>query len=407
METLVRAVEAWPGSGNADGGGVALFTWGGAINDVPVTDTAFPHRNALFLVSMDTSWSTADGPATIRENLRWLDTLYAETGEFATSAAYANFADPDLADWRSAYYGPNLPRLEAVKRRYDPDRFFRYGQALEGETVNQPAAIRRSDPMTHQTAEAPVAGVSDTDTAAQYLARARALAPQLRARSAEIEASRRAAGRCGGAAAEHRRVPHGLQPSLGRPELSSAEQTEVIEAISYGDASARWCAMIGMDTGLYASFLDEADVKEMYPSLDMITAGLLFPVGKAEILPGGYRLSGRWQFGSGITHSDWVVSGAFLYRDGSPYPSKADHDSRLFLVPRSEVEIIDTWHTTGLAGQRQLRLRNLRCVRARRPEHRLRCGPQRLRSACPAGGSHAQHAGGGARRDPRGARLRA
>ena len=130
VETLVRAVEAWPGSGNTDGGGVALFTWGGAINDVPATDTAFPHRNALFLVSMDTSWSTADALATIRENLRWLDALYAETGEFATSAAYANFADPDLADWRSAYYGPNLPRLETVKRRYDPDRFFRYGQAL-------------------------------------------------------------------------------------------------------------------------------------------------------------------------------------------------------------------------------------------------------------------------------------
>jgi alkylation response protein AidB-like acyl-CoA dehydrogenase len=189
-----------------------------------------------------------------------------------------------------------------------------------------------------------------TADAAAILSRARALAPQLRARSAEIE--------------QHRRLPAdvvellrdtgvfrmGFSRRWGGPELTSAQQTEVIEALAYGDASAGWCAMIGMDTGLYASFLDEADVKEMFPSLDMITAGLLFPVGRAEIVPGGYRLTGRWQFGSGITHSDWVVSGAFLYRDGAPYPGPGDHDSRLFLVPRAQVEVIDTWHTTGLAG---------------------------------------------------------
>lgn len=130
VEAAVKAVETWPGSGNPDGGGIALFAWGGAINRVPVHDTAFPHRDALFLVSMDTSWSMQDCPATIRENLRWLDGLYEDMADFATGAAYANFADPDLQDWRSAYYGPNLARLEAVKRRYDPDRFFSYGQAV-------------------------------------------------------------------------------------------------------------------------------------------------------------------------------------------------------------------------------------------------------------------------------------
>ena len=130
VTAAVKAVEAWPGAGNPDGAGFALFTWGGAINRIPVPDTAFPHRNAQFLVSMDTSWSTTDTPETVRENLRWLDRLHEDMGEFATDASYANFADPDLPDWRSAYYGPNLARLEAVKRRYDPDRFFSYGQAV-------------------------------------------------------------------------------------------------------------------------------------------------------------------------------------------------------------------------------------------------------------------------------------
>lgn len=202
--------------------------------------------------------------------------------------------------------------------------------------------------MNDQTAEAAAGGAPQT--AAQILARAQAVAPLLRARSEEIEQNRRLPADVVELLRGTGVFRMGFSRRWGGPELSSAEQTEVVEALSYGDASAGWCAMIGMDTGLYASFLDEADVKEMFPSLDMITAGLLFPVGRAEIVPGGYRLTGRWQFGSGITHSDWVVSGAFLYRDGTPYPSEADHDSRLFLVPRAQVDVVDTWHTTGLAG---------------------------------------------------------
>ncbi|MER5866251.1 hypothetical protein [Kitasatospora sp. NPDC002040] len=144
----------------------------------------------------------------------------------------------------------------------------------------------------------------------------------------------------------------GFARSRGGPELNSIEQTEVIEALSYGDAAAGWCAMIGSDSGLYAQFLDEPVAKEMFTSLDMVTAGLLFPVGRADRVSGGYRLTGRWPFGSGITHADWVISGAFVHLDGQPEPGAngEPHDSKLFIVPRTDVEVIDTWHTTGLAG---------------------------------------------------------
>lgn len=130
LEALVRAVDKWPGSGNPDGAGAALFAWGGAIGRVPVTDTAFPHRDTKFLLSLDTSWDERDAPDVVRANLDWLHALHAETGEFAPDASYVNFADPDLEDWRGAYYGPNAARLAEVKRRYDPDRFFAFPQAL-------------------------------------------------------------------------------------------------------------------------------------------------------------------------------------------------------------------------------------------------------------------------------------
>jgi hypothetical protein len=130
LRTMVDAVRAWPGSADPDGAGVALFTWGGVINDIPVSDTAFPHRDTLFLVSMDTAWQADEPPEVVGANLGWLTALHQAMGDFAGDASYLNFTDPDLDDWRTAYHGPNAGRLEQVKRRYDPDRVFSFAQAI-------------------------------------------------------------------------------------------------------------------------------------------------------------------------------------------------------------------------------------------------------------------------------------
>lgn len=119
-----------PGSGNPDGCGLALYTWGGAINRVAPADTAFVHRDARFLVSMDTSWTGEDGPDTVEANLHWLAGLQEEVAPYVGRGAYQNFIDPDLPDWRTAYYGANYPRLVEIKKRVDPDGFFTFGQAI-------------------------------------------------------------------------------------------------------------------------------------------------------------------------------------------------------------------------------------------------------------------------------------
>ncbi|TDU74549.1 FAD-binding oxidoreductase [Streptomyces sp. KS 21] len=119
-----------PGSRNPDGCGLALYTWGGAINRVAPADTAFVHRDARFLVSMDTSWTEEDGPDTVEANLHWLAGLQEEVAPYAGRGAYQNFIDPDLPDWRTAYYGANYLRLVEIKKRVDPDGFFTFGQAI-------------------------------------------------------------------------------------------------------------------------------------------------------------------------------------------------------------------------------------------------------------------------------------
>jgi FAD/FMN-containing dehydrogenase len=130
IEAMLALVDRWPGSGNPDGAGAALFSWGGAANRVAVSETAFPHRDAMFMLSMDTSWMAADPASTVERNLAWLASLGEALAPFGTGRSYLNFTDPDLESWRTAYHGANYPRLVEVKRRYDPDRFFTFTQGV-------------------------------------------------------------------------------------------------------------------------------------------------------------------------------------------------------------------------------------------------------------------------------------
>ena len=67
-------------------------------------------------------------------NLAYYQTLMAGLREamtpYVTGGAYQNFVDPDLPDWRTAYYGANYPRLVEIKNRYDPDNLFQVNQNI-------------------------------------------------------------------------------------------------------------------------------------------------------------------------------------------------------------------------------------------------------------------------------------
>ncbi|MFJ6675686.1 acyl-CoA dehydrogenase family protein [Actinosynnema sp. NPDC091369] len=189
------------------------------------------------------------------------------------------------------------------------------------------------------------------DTAAKILAAVEAIAPRLRARSAGIEANRRLPDDVVELVRGAGVFRMAFGPEFGGPGLTAVEQTRVLEALSYGDTSVGWCAMVGIDSGLFANYLSESAVREMYPRLDMSAAGMLAPLGRADRVPGGYRLAGRWSFGSGITHADWVFAGAHTWTDGAKDLSASGKPNwRIMMVRPVDVELIDTWHTTGLAG---------------------------------------------------------
>jgi FAD/FMN-containing dehydrogenase len=121
----------WPGSGNEDGAGFAMFALGGEINQIPPEATAFVHRGGLFIFAAETCWADHDHPDVAAANLRWLDEFYDDIfGDTPPGQSYQNFPDPTLKDWRRAYYGANYHRLVRVKRKYDPTSFFSYAQAI-------------------------------------------------------------------------------------------------------------------------------------------------------------------------------------------------------------------------------------------------------------------------------------
>jgi alkylation response protein AidB-like acyl-CoA dehydrogenase len=138
-----------------------------------------------------------------------------------------------------------------------------------------------------------------------------------------------------------------LPAVLSGAEADPATQIDVIEALSGIDASAGWCLMVGATTlALPAVFLpDEAVATIFEGGRRPLAAGCYMPTGHALAQSGGYRVTGRWAFASGIRHAAWVSGTARVIRDGAPSPER-----RAFVVRVGDVEIHDTWQVSGLRG---------------------------------------------------------
>jgi alkylation response protein AidB-like acyl-CoA dehydrogenase len=98
--------------------------------------------------------------------------------------------------------------------------------------------------------------------------------------------------------------------------------------------------------------MDPAGARAIYgPDPSIVIAGCLQPPGEAVVVDGGYRVSGRWPFASGCTHSAWLFGICQVIEHGAPrLLPNGQPERRTVYMPADQVEIIDTWHTTGLRG---------------------------------------------------------
>lgn len=181
----------------------------------------------------------------------------------------------------------------------------------------------------------------------QILERARQVATEIAPWAHEIEAGRRLPPAVVDALIRAGVFKLLVPRAYGGAETSLATFVAVIDEIARADGSAGWCAMIGASSGLMAGFLSDDVARTVYGPDDAATCGVAAPMGKAVPVAGGFRVSGRWTFGSGCQHSAWCMGGTLV--DGEVLPSGAP-DVRCMLFRVSEIRILDTWDTSGLRG---------------------------------------------------------
>jgi len=140
----------------------------------------------------------------------------------------------------------------------------------------------------------------------------------------------------------------------GGPEMRLDDQVRLIGSIAYHDASTAWNVMVLADSGFFAPQLAPESAREIYPGIDLATAGSTRPAGRAVKVEGGYKLTGHWSFGSGIRNAEVVYGGFYLYDDETATDPETDESGRPALhicyMPRDAVREYDAWYTTGLSG---------------------------------------------------------
>lgn len=136
-----------------------------------------------------------------------------------------------------------------------------------------------------------------------------------------------------------------LPSSIGGPEVDPLVGFAVCEELARHDGSVGWCAQVASAVTVFLAWLDPAALDAMVIETDgpLHVAGSARPLGTAIEVDGGYRVTGQWNFASGVRHANWFLGTSFIDHGGSPKP-------RSMLIPVEDGRIVDTWDVLGMRG---------------------------------------------------------
>jgi 3-hydroxy-9,10-secoandrosta-1,3,5(10)-triene-9,17-dione monooxygenase len=183
---------------------------------------------------------------------------------------------------------------------------------------------------------------------AAMIAKAGALAPRLQERAARTEELRHLPP-------ETEKDLHDaglfrmLQPArVGGAELDYVALVDCAELLARADASVAWnLANLASHHWMLGMFDQRAQDLVWGRDPDaLIASSFIFPAGRATRMEGGYRLHGSWPFSSGVASCEWNMLASVVNSD-----DEADGiEYRIFLLPKSDYKVLDTWNVTGLRG---------------------------------------------------------
>lgn len=132
-----------------------------------------------------------------------------------------------------------------------------------------------------------------------------------------------------------------LPRDLGGGEVDPLSYLDLVEKIARVDGSTAWNLAIGAGSGLYVGYLPVERSRPMVADVSSCIAGAYAPLGRGEIVDGGYRVSGHWGWASGAAQARWMVFG---------FRVAEQPEIRQALAPREAFRVLDTWHASGLRG---------------------------------------------------------
>jgi alkylation response protein AidB-like acyl-CoA dehydrogenase len=180
---------------------------------------------------------------------------------------------------------------------------------------------------------------------------ARSLAAEFAPRSLEIEARRSLPPDIAKRMGEAGFYRMFIVERLGGLEVPPSVAAQVFEALAEGDAACGWIAFIGATTGLALSRMTDAAVREVLAAPETLIAGVFAASGKAVKVDGGFRVNGRWQWGSGSPNADWIGGGCLLIEGDRPLTNSAGVPrNHMLLFRATDVNLLDTWQASGLRG---------------------------------------------------------
>jgi alkylation response protein AidB-like acyl-CoA dehydrogenase len=143
-----------------------------------------------------------------------------------------------------------------------------------------------------------------------------------------------------------------LPRSLGGDELNLQSLAQVMEVIGGADASTAWCLGQAAGCAMAAAYLKPDVAQCFFGPANAVLAWGAGIQGKAIVVDGGYRVTGKWAFASGCANATLLGGHSYVFeKDGTPR-KRADgrHADRTVLFVKSKATIHDTWHTIGLRG---------------------------------------------------------
>jgi alkylation response protein AidB-like acyl-CoA dehydrogenase len=139
--------------------------------------------------------------------------------------------------------------------------------------------------------------------------------------------------------------------AVGGPEVDFPTYLQVLEELGEADASTAWTVSQGANWATYSARMSREAAREIWIGTPRsVVSNSPAPTAKAVVVPGGFRVTGRQPFSTGIKHASWIAAHVQVIENGAVRQRNGRPEARYCLVPAAQVEVIDTWHTKGMRG---------------------------------------------------------